>query len=396
MPNYILSGLENLLNNPQYKTLLGENVGYLGHEASVTRDLTPGYLALHGIIGKRLKKLFGPQHGFHTLDQDNMIETPHGIHSQLQIPVFSLYAEARQPTDEMLDGLDTLIIDLQDVGTRVYTYIWTTLLCLKACQSKDIRVLILDRPNPVGGIKMEGNLPLPNWYSFVCMDQLPMRHGLTLGELTKLFVKTQSLNVSLEVIPMKGWTRDMLWKDTGLCWVNPSPNLATPESAIVYPGTVLFEGTVLSEGRGTTRSLETIGHPELDPMLIKEITDKDFQKKNFGGFYLRPTFFKPGFDKYAGKTCGGFQIHPADIESFRPWALGQHLLRIFYHHLTLKPFWNNDPYEYETENLAIDYINGNPLIRMWIEKNGSFEELDDLETKGYEEFLDLRQQIIIY
>jgi len=396
MPNKIKTGLDKLLETKSLLLDLGNEVAYLGHEASVSSRLEPGHLAINKLIGKRLSRLFGPQHGFATLDQDNMIETSHQIHPFLGIPVYSLYSNTRQPSPEMLEGLDTLIIDLQDVGTRVYTYIWTLFLIMESCKGKDLRILVLDRPNPIGGLTIEGNLPQAEWYSFVCMEQIPMRHGLTIGEIALLFNQEFKNQVNLEVIPMTGWKRSMHWNDTGLPWVNPSPNLPTYSGSLVYPGTVLIEGTELSEGRGTTRSLELIGHPELNPYKLGPILNTELKKKGLSGFALRPTFFKPTFQKHMDMVCGGFQVHCTDRDEFQPWKLMQHVLRVLYLELDLEKFWNTDSYEYETKGLGIDYINGSTDIRKWIENDGSSEELIELEIEGQKEFKAKREEILIY
>jgi uncharacterized protein YbbC (DUF1343 family) len=396
MPHMIQTGLHKLTEDSNLLLNLGKNVGYLGHEASVTSRLEPGHLVLNKLIGKRLNRLFGPQHGFATLDQDNMIETKHQVHPSLGIPVYSLYSNTRKPTPEMLDGLDTLIIDLQDVGTRVYTYIWTLYLIMESCKGKDIRILVLDRPNPIDGKTIEGNLPESEWYSFVCMGKIPMRHGLTIGEMALLFNKEFDNKVNLELIPMTGWKRSMHWDDTGLIWVNPSPNLPTYSGSLVFPGTVLIEGTTLSEGRGTTRSLELFGHPELDPYKLGPIINKELRKSGQSGFALRPTFFKPTFQKHMDKVCGGFQVHCTNRNKFEPWKLMQHILRILYHEQNLEKFWHTNPYEYETKGLGIDFINGSTSIRNWIESNGSSKELIELEINGQTEFEEKRKEILIY
>ena len=396
MPKSIRTGLDKLLDDPLILHKLGDKVGYLGHEASVTSQLKPGYIALHEKIGKRLDRLFGPQHGFCTLDQDNMIETDHQIHPWLNIPVYSLYSETRQPTPKMLEGLDSLIIDLQDVGTRVYTYIWTMYLIMQTCRKQNIQIIILDRPNPIGGLEIEGNFPNSEWYSFVCMDKIPMRHSLTIGELARLFNEGFNEEVNLNVITMQGWERWMHWNDTGLAWVNPSPNLPTPSGSLVYPGSVLIEGTTLSEGRGTTRSLELFGHPGIDPYKNWNKLNTELTSCGLAGFVLRPIIFKPTFDKFIGQACGGYQIHCTDQSIFKSWSLFQHMIRILHHTLDLKDFWIKEPYEYETKGLAIDYINGGTEIRSWIEKNGSTKELEELEFTGAAEYKIRTKEILFY
>ncbi len=396
MPKPVQCGLESLLSDSNLLKSLGEKVAYVGNEASVTLDLTPGNLALHHLIGSRLDRLFGPQHGFFTVDQDNMIETDHQIHPELRIPVYSLYSETRAPSASMLDGLDTILIDLQDVGTRVYTYIWTMFLIMKACRRSSIRIIVLDRPNPIGGLQIEGNLPDESFYSFVCMSKIPMRHGLTIGEMARWFNQTFDHEVNLEIVPMKGWKRWMLWNDTGLPWINPSPNLPTPSGSLIYPGSVLIEGTTLSEGRGTTRSLEIFGHPSLEPYKYYDFIGRELDKSGITSYKLRPTYYKPTFDKFMGQICGGYQIHCTEVSSFRPWSLMQHILRILYNRLDLSDFWISEAYEYETEGLAIDYINGNSEIRLWAERNGSASELLDLESAGVAEYKKSTQESLLY
>ncbi|MFO7616067.1 MAG: DUF1343 domain-containing protein, partial [Bacteroidales bacterium] len=288
-------GLDNLINSPRHQSLLRGKIAYLGHAAAVSSRLESGLDELATLFGKRLVKAFGPQHGFGSVVQDNMIETGHTIHPLHRIPLFSLYGDTRKPTGEMLEGVDTLVIDLQDVGTRVYTYIWTMYLAMEACSGRDIRVVVLDRPNPVGGELTEGILPEPAWFSFVCLAPIPMRHGMTIGELAVRFREMNHWDLDLHVIPMEGWQRGMLWRDTGRPWINPSPNLPTPEGCLVYPGTVMLEGTVLSEGRGTTRSLEQFGHPAIEPYTIRKELLNYLDKNELKGFVLRPVTYRPTF-----------------------------------------------------------------------------------------------------
>jgi len=392
----VFPGLDVLLNEKFHHAKVYGNICYLGNEASVTHVLSEGLLELHRFAGKKLIKAFGPQHGFSTVDQDNMIETQHTLHPHLGIPVFSLYGETREPSPEMLEHVDTIIVDLQDVGTRVYTYIWTMLKVMEACVGKDIEIIILDRPNPLGGLQIEGNLPVSDWFSFVCLSEIPMRHGLTMGEMAQYFKKYHRLDIRLRIVKMRNWSRDMIWHDTGLTWINPSPNLATPNSAMVYPGTVLVEGTNLSEGRGTTRSLELIGHPELKPYKLLPILEQEFRKAKLNGFVLRPIFFIPTFHKHKNLLCGGFHIHAVDPVRFKPWASLQILLRTVFHHAGITKFWNEDPYEYEFQGLPIDWINGTPRVRNWIEKNASLDELHEIENLGIIDFENRRKEILLY
>jgi uncharacterized protein YbbC (DUF1343 family) len=367
------TGLDNLLLSSEVQGLVKGNIAYLGHAASVSWRMENGLDEMIGLFGKRVIKAFGPQHGFGSVVQDNMIETSHELHLGWNIPVYSLYGKTRNPTDEMLEGINTLIIDLQDVGTRVYTYIWTLYLTMEACKGKDIRIIILDRPNPIGGIVTEGNLPDPDWYSFVCLAPIPMRHGKTIGELAVWFKELNRWNIDLQVVSMTGWERTMLWKDTGRLWVNPSPNLPTAEGCLVYPGTVMLEGTVLSEGRGTTRSLEQFGHPAIDPYYLRKELLKYLKDNNLEGMVLRPVHFQPTFHKFAGELCHGYQIHVTDPAAYQPWKTMLHILKFIYNNTYIRPFWSDKPYEYQFDGLAFDWINGTDSIRKWIEESEKLE-----------------------
>jgi len=377
----VLCGLDILLCSADVQRKVKGSIAYLGHAASVSFDLENGLDELVKLFGKRLIRAFGPQHGFGSAVQDNMVETDHFIHPAYQIPVYSLYGETRKPTGEMLEGIETLIIDLQDVGTRVYTYIWTLYLALEACLGKNIRILVLDRPNPIGGIFVEGSLPDPDWYSFVCMAPLPMRHGMTIGEMALWFQRLNGWNNDLHIIQMDGWRREMLWKDTGRPWINPSPNLPTHEGALVYPGTVLLEGTVLSEGRGTTRSLEQFGHPVIGPYAIRPGLLEYLDKQKQSGFVLRPVWFQPVYQKFAGQVCGGFQVHVTDPAVFTPWKLMLLVLKYLYHNTGIRPFWSTVPYEYQFSGLSFDWINGTTRVREWVENpDAGVDELKQTEA----------------
>ena len=392
-----MTGLDRLLDEPQQQDLLRGRIGYLCHAASVTSKLEHGLDRLVEIAGKRVTCAFGPQHGFTTDLQDNMIETGHALHPVHKIPIFSLYEKQRRPSDEMLDLIDTLVIDLQDVGTRVYTYIWTMLLAMEACARRGIRVLITDRPNPAGGVIREGTLAEQDWFSFVGMAPIPMRHGLTIGEMALFFKKTRHLDLDLEVISMKNWRREMLWRDTGLHWINPSPNLPTPEGALVYPGSVMFEGTVLSEGRGTTRSLEIFGHPAIEPFGMEATLQDYLSQHRLKGFKLRPLTFVPTCHKHAGEVCGGFQIHVTDPASFRPWMTVLTIIRHLYHESPIRPFWSSQPYEYQYERLAFDWINGSDSLRRWVEKDtASLTEITDAENNSLTSFGYLAEDCLLY
>lgn len=387
------TGLESLKSN--HSDIKG-NVGYLCHAASIDSSYTHGIDVVKSIFGERLKKLFSPQHGLFADVQDNMVETDHFHHSHYDLPVYSLYSDTRKPTKQMLEGLDHVLVDLQDVGTRVYTYIYTMTYMMEACAENDVEVIILDRPNPIGGLKVEGNILDMTYRSFVGRHELPMRHGMTMGEIALMAKKHWGLDCALRVIKMEGWSRDQFFVDTRLPWVLPSPNLPNPETAFSFVGTVLFEGTNISEGRGTTKSLETIGHPAIANHKLLPELNKRFQTDQLSGFILRPVSFMPTFQKHTGQVCHGYQIHITDFEKFSPWHVGQVLCQVFYHHLGRAFQWKQPPYEYEEELLPIDILNGTAAIRHWVEENGSLEELRSIESIGKMDFIEKRSDLLIY
>jgi len=392
----VSTGLDNLEQSTDLQRKIKGNMAYLCHSASVNRQLKSGVVILKKLFGKRLKKLFSPQHGFDTTVQANMVESKDFFHPYFKIPVHSLYSNTRVPTLEMLQGIDTILVDLQDVGTRVYTYFSTMTLLMEVCAQNGIAVVILDRPNPIGGKIIEGNVLKDNFKSFVGRFPLPMRHGMTMGELAIFVKKFHEIDCNLLIIPMKNWKRKHFFQNTDLHWVLPSPNLPTAKSALSFVGTVLFEGTNISEGRGTTRSLEIIGHPKIEPFEFKEYLDVKLKKLPLKGFKLRPMTFMPTFEKHQDKICGGFQIHVTDKKTFRPWSLSQILCRELYHFLGENFSWNTKPYEYEFEKLAIDLINGSDELRYWVEKNGGFDELQAIEKQGRNDFELKRYEVLLY
>lgn len=392
----VLTGLDNLKLDFDLQNSLKGNVGYLCHGSSVDAKYNHGIVVLKAIYGNRLMKLFSPQHGLVGAAQDNMIESNHFFHPYFKIPVYSLYSETRTPTDEMLEGLDHIIVDLQDVGTRVYTYIYTLKLLMRACAQKDIQVVVLDRPNPINGEDVEGNILDMNFASFIGMHPLPMRHALTIGEIAIMAKQFWKVDCQLKVISMKGWKRWMSFEDSNLPWILPSPNLANIETAYTFPGTVLFEGTNLSEGRGTTKSLELIGHPGIDPYYLLPNLEEKFEESGLQGFKVRPTSFTPTFQKFKDILCGGYQIHVTDKREFRPWKVGQILCRELRHYLGESFQWNSPPYEYEHEKLPIDILNGTDKLRKWVESKGDMEELQILENDGRAQYLDQRSQVLLY
>ena len=309
--------------------------------------------------GVRLGALFGPQHGFRSDLQENMIESPHGQDACRRVPVYSLYSETREPTAAMLAGLDALVIDLQDVGTRIYTYIYTMANCLRAAARHGLPVIVCDRPNPIGGVAVEGPMLEPGYESFVGQFPIPMRHGMTIGELAQLFNEHFGLGAKLEVVAMQGWTREQYGDDTGLPWVLPSPNIPTLDSAIVYPGTVLFEGTNVSEGRGTTRPFELVGAPWVHP----EVAAHGLNALELPGVHFRPVLFEPTFHKHAKVPCGGCQLHVTSRTEFRAVETSIALLDAF-QAAGSPPFaWRDPPYEYEPEKMPIDILYGSAALR---------------------------------
>lgn len=388
-------GIDQLQNNSSFQKLVKGNIAYLCHSASLNSNLEFGVDVVKKIFGQRLKALFGPQHGIVSNVQDNMVETDHTFDDYYQVPIYSLYSETRTPTDKMLEGIDTVIVDLQDVGTRVYTYITTLSLLMEQCERLGVKVVVLDRPNPVGGETIEGNILEKEWASFVGHHPIPMRHALTIGEIAKLQKNLYCPNLELDIVVMKNWQRSMLWPETKLTWVNPSPNLATTQSALTFCGTVLFEGTNISEGRGTTRSLEQVGAPQINIRPFLDKINQELKKKwDIQNVILRPVQFLPMFQKHANKNCQGIFIHPQG--DFLSWRLGQILLHYFYHQDEFSFEWSSKPYEYQFENLAIDYINGSEAPRLWVESSSPLESLIQLEKKGYDKFLNLRENVLLY
>ncbi len=378
----VQTGLDVLLQDETLQNKYKGNVALLCHNASVDSSFIPAVVRFKEIFGSRFIKIFGPQHGFSTDVQDNMVETDHYIHQYFNIPVYSLYSETRIPTDEMLENIDHFFIDLQDVGCRVYTYIYTLTLLLEKCVDKDVQIIVLDRPNPINGIDIEGNILEPEFESFVGRHPIPFRHGMTIGEVgimhQNLWAKSKA---NFGIIKMQHWKRDMFFEDTKLPWILPSPNLARAESALTFPATVFFEGTLLSEGRGTSQPLEIVGHPKIEPYsFYKNQLSQSIKKSKLGGFVLRPITFLPTFQKQVNIVCGGFQIHVTDKLIFKPWRVGQLLLRELYHHLGDDFEWKNPPYEYNYSQKPIDIINGTDKLRNWVEKNQSIEILDSFEN----------------
>jgi uncharacterized protein YbbC (DUF1343 family) len=331
----------------------------LANQASVDGHQRYAWDLLAARFPGQLAALFSPQHGLFGQQQANMIESPHGRYEPLGLPVHSLYSETRRPTTEMLPGLDCLVIDLQDVGTRVYTFIWTVQQCLIACAQAGVSVVILERPNPLGGAVVEGPMLDPNYRSFVGGSPIPLRHGLTLGELALLINREQQIGAALEVVRMEGWRREMLWRDLNRPWVWPSPNMPRFETTLLYPGQVLLEGTNLSEGRGTTLPFEVCGAPYVDShRLVAEL-----KRYEHPGLALRPIYYVPTFDKWQGHRCGGVALHVIDPPAVRSVATTVILLATASRLYHCQFAWLPPPYEYETVKPPIDILFGSPRLR---------------------------------
>jgi uncharacterized protein YbbC (DUF1343 family) len=397
-------GLDRLLEEPALrKPLAGRRAALLAHPASVTRDLTHSLDALAARRDLRVVAAFGPQHGLRGDKQDNMVESPDFKDPEHGIPVFSLYGAVRRPTAAMMDTFDVLLVDLQDLGCRIYTFITTLRYVLEEAAKAHKSVWVLDRPNPAGR-PVEGLRLRPGWESFVGAGALPMRHGLTMGEMARWFVAALHLDVALRVIEMEGWRPEQApgfgWPLGERTWINPSPNAPNLWMARCYAGTVMLEGTTLSEGRGTTRPLELFGAPDLDANQLIARMQK-LAPQWLKGCRLRPCWFEPTFHKHAGKLCAGVQIHVEDAaydhESFRPWRLQALAFKAL---TQLDPgyeLWRDFPYEYERDRLAIDLINGSELLRQWVDDQGAVPaDLDVLADRDEAAWREEREAVLLY
>jgi uncharacterized protein YbbC (DUF1343 family) len=382
-------GSERLLAS---HTLDGKRVGLVCNPASVDSGLDHVADSLARHPRARLAALFGPQHGFRSDVQDNMIETRHGEDEVRRVPVYSLYSETREPTAKMLAGLDALVIDLQDVGARIYTFIYTMANCLIASRRHGVKAIVCDRPNPIGGVAVEGPQLVRGYESFVGQYPIPMRHGMTIGELAQLFNTEFGIGAELEVIPMDGWRRDMYFDATGLPWVIPSPNMPTLDTAVVYPGCVLFEGTNISEGRGTTRPFELVGAP----WAIAERFADGMNQAGLPGVRFRPAVFEPTFQKHARTACGGCQLHVLDRQAFRPVETGVALMAAFRAAGPDRFKWRDPPYEYEADKMPIDILAGSPDLRGQIDGGIAAREIARSWEPSVEAFLKTRERYLLY
>jgi uncharacterized protein YbbC (DUF1343 family) len=389
----VKTGLDRLLDDIDLGVRLkGARVGLVCNPASVDQRLVHAAERLGRSSNVTLAALFGPQHGFRSDVQDNMIESPHAKDTSRRVPVYSLYSETREPTAEMLAGLDALIVDLQDVGTRIYTFVYTMANCLRAGARHNVKVFVCDRPNPIGGADIEGAVLDPAYTSFVGQFPIPMRHGLTIGELARLFNEEFGLGAPLEVVTMEGWRREMYFDETGVPWVMPSPNIPTLDSAIVYPGTVLFEATKLSEGRGTTRPFELVGAPWIDGERFSEAMNG----RSLPGVYFRSVFFEPTFQKHARTTCGGCQLHVLDRRRFQPVKTGVALIEEFRRQAPDSFAWTDPPYEYEYKKTPIDIMWGSDRLRRAIDGGQTADEIAAGWKGEVAAFEKLRRPYLLY
>jgi uncharacterized protein YbbC (DUF1343 family) len=386
-------GLDRLLDTSHGASRLrGGRVGVVSNPASVDGRLCHAVDQLAAHPDVRLAAIFGPQHGFRSDVQENMIESGHARDEVRRVPVYSLYSETREPTAEMLREIDVLVIDLQDVGTRIYTYIYTMANCLIAARKHGVKAIVCDRPNPIGGALVEGPMLVRGFESFVGQYPIPMRHGMTIGELARLFNEHFAIGADLEVVAMEGWRREMYHEDTGLPWVMPSPNIPTNETAVVYPGTVLFEGSNVSEGRGTTRPFELVGAPWVSADRFADA----MTRLELPGAKFRPAFFEPTFHKHAKVGCGGCQIHVVDRTAFRPVETGVALLAAFRAADSNQFAWRPPPYEYEHDKLPIDILAGSSELREQIDAGVSAREIARSWEPSVAEFGRVRKGFLLY
>ncbi|MFZ0008839.1 MAG: DUF1343 domain-containing protein [Steroidobacteraceae bacterium] len=398
-------GIDRLIEEPALRRpLAGRRVALLAHPASVTRDLTHSLDALQRLPEVRVTAAFGPQHGLKGDKQYNMVESPDDLDPVYHIPVYSLYGAVRRPTAAMMDGFDVLLVDLQDLGCRIYTFVTTLRYVLEEAARAGKAVWVLDRPNPAGR-PVEGLTLRPGWESFVGAGPLPMRHGLTLGELARWFVATLRLQVDCQVVTMEGWQPEAApgygWPQGERSWVNPSPNAPNLSMARCYAGSVMLEGTTLSEGRGTTRPLELAGAPDLDvPALLAEM--RALAPEWLAGCRLRPCWFEPTFNKYSGELCLGFQVHVDDAAvydhaAFRPWRLFALAFKALKRLQPDYPLWADFHYEYERDRLAIDVINGSELLRQWVDDPAATPaDLEALATRDEAAWRAERSAALLY
>jgi uncharacterized protein YbbC (DUF1343 family) len=392
MPERVETGLNSVDKNWP-GDLRGARVGLLIHPASVNRWFEHASDIFARSKNCQLKAFFGPQHGIRGETQDNMIEWEGFTDRITGLPVYSLYGKTRQPDPAMISDIDLVVIDMQDVGARYYTFIWTMALVIKACDAEGKKVVVLDRPNPIGGHLIEGPMLRTEFKSFVGLHPLPVRHGMTIGEISLYLRDCFYPGLDLRVIPMRGWKRKMWFENTGLPWVLPSPNMPTVDTAMVYPGMCLLEATNLSEGRGTTRPFEIFGAPFVDPHVLKGQLDC----LKLRGVLFRPLYFLPTFHKHAAKLCAGAQIHVTDRRKFRPFKTAVGILKTLFELYPREFRWKNPPYEYEEKLLPIDILGGSDRVRKEIEDGKGLDEMEDRWVRESREFdHQFRKRYLLY
>jgi len=386
-------GLDVLLDDP--RAILGDaRVGLICHPASVDHRFRHTADLFHAHPAINLTTLFGPQHGIWGQTQDDMIEWEGFADARTGLPVYSLYGEHRKPTPAMLTECDLLVVDLQDVGTRIYTFIYTMALAMQAAREAGKRVIVLDRPNPINGVQMDGNLLEPGHASFVGMYPLPTRHGMTIGELAGMFNDAFGIGCDLAVVPMEGWRRAMWHDDAGAPWVLPSPNMPTLDSATVFPGAVHIEGTTISEGRGTTRPFELIGAPHIDPHALAAALERE--REHLPGVVFRPCFFEPTFQKHARSVCGGVQLHVTERDRFPAALAGVAVLRAIVRQDPSVQIWKEPPYEYVHDRLPFDVIAGTQTLREQLTEQIPLADIAADWQPGLAAFAEQRQPYLRY
>ncbi len=384
-------GVERLLEE-RGAMLRGARIGLICNQASVDHSFQHVADLFHQHPAVDLRALFGPQHGIRGDVQDNMIETEHAVDRQTGLPIHSLYSETREPTEAMFKDLDVLVFDMQDVGCRIYTFAYTMANSMRAARAFGKKMIVCDRPNPINGVAVAGNVLETEQASFVGQYPIPTRHGMTLGELARMFNGHFEIGCDLEVLEMENWTRDCWHDQTDAPWVMPSPNIPTLDSATLFPGTVHFEGTQISEGRGTTRPFELIGAPYIDPeQFARRLNDRELP-----GVYFRSCIFRPTFQKHAGVSCGGVQIHVIDREQFEPVRTGLTMVQVAFESYPNDFRWKEPPYEYVYDRNPFDVISGTAKIREALETGTPLEKLEVSWSEGLETFKRSRQQYLLY
>lgn len=384
-------GIEELLSK-RGDLLRGARVGLICNQASVNHDFRHSADLCRDGGDFKLTALFGPQHGIRGEAQDNMIESPHTFDAETGLPVYSLYSETREPTEAMLEEIDAFVFDMQDVGCRIYTFVYTLANCMRAARKYGKRVVVCDRPNPIGGEKVAGNVLEPAYASFVGQFPLPTRHGMTVCELAKMFREHWGIKCELDLVLMDGWTRELWFDETDANWVLPSPNIPTLDSATVFPGTVHLEGTQMSEGRGTTKPFELIGAPYIDAAKYR----RELDLLDLPGVHFRANSFQPTFQKHSGRACGGVQIHVTDRVQFEPVITGVATVKVARELYPEHFLWKQPPYEYVYDRNPFDVIAGTASLRESLERGDSLDVIQDSWEENLKAFMNVRNEFLLY